>query len=56
MCYQDARSVTWGAASRNIMTWENVEIGKSGIACLEFPLSDEPRFGEWTIIVTEEVS
>ena len=38
------------------MTWENVEIGKSGITCLKFPLSDEPRFGEWTISVNEEVS
>ena len=37
------------------MKWEDVIIGKSGIKCLEFPLSDEPRFGVWSIFVTEKV-
>lgn len=37
------------------MKWEDVQIGKSGIKCLEFPLSDEPRFGIWSIYVTEKV-
>ena len=37
------------------MKWEDVKIGKSGIKCLKFPLSDEPRLGMWTIVVTEKV-
>ena len=37
------------------MKWEDVAIGKLGIKCLEFPLSDEPRFGIWRIFVTEKV-
>ena len=38
------------------MKWEDVRIGESGIKCLEFPLSDEPRFGIWNIFVTEKVT
>ena len=38
------------------MKWEDVNIEKSGIKCLEFPLSDEPRFGVWRVIVTEKVN
>ena len=38
------------------MKWEDVQIGESGIKCLEFPLSDEPRFGVWNIFVTEKVT
>ena len=38
------------------MKWEDVQIGTSGIKCLDFPLSDEPRFGVWNIFVTEKVT
>ena len=37
------------------MKWEGVTIEESGIKCLEFPLSDEPRFGVWSIFVDEKV-